>query len=251
MTEEQQLTRQERRALRREEKNSDKSAHARRRVFRRVGLYGGILALIVLSGWGMAKFVTSDPLNVKSVLTDAVAETDWASGSPAARHILVEYSDFQCPACALYHPIVKQLMLDYGDRLRLVYRHFPLFEIHKNARAAAYAAEAAGRQGKFWEMHDMLFERQKEWESAGDPTDMFRGYARDLGLDANRLVADMGNSEVRNNVERGYQSGLRSGVNSTPTFFLDGKQIANPRGYTDFKDVLDRALGDNAEAESQ
>ena len=250
MNEERQLTRQERRALRLEEKESGRGAARRRRIGRRALLWGGVLALVALSAWGMARFVSSDPLNVKSVLLDTVSADDWVSGSPAAKHVLVEYSDFQCPACGAYYPIVKQLAREYGDRVRIVYRDFPLSEIHRNARAAAFAAEAAGKQGKFWEMHDLLFERQKSWESSNDAADIFLGYGRELGLDADKFVADINSTEVRDNVDRDRQSGLRSGVNSTPTFFFDGRRIANLRGYAEFKQFLDEALGVSAEDES-
>ncbi len=249
MNEEKQLTRQERRALRREEKESGRGAASRRRILRRALLWGGVIILIALSGWGMAKFVSSDPLNVKTVLLDAVSPDDWVFGSPAAKHILVEYSDFQCPACGLYYPVVKQIMQEYGGSVRLVYRNFPLSEIHRNARVAAFAAEAAGKQGKFWEKHDMLFERQKSWESSKDAADIFLGYARELGIDADKFVADINSTEVRDNVDRDRQSGLRSGVNSTPTFFLDGKQITNPRGYVEFKQLLDKTLGVSTEGQ--
>lgn len=154
-----------------------------------------------------------------------VSTQDHVKGNPESKAILVEYSDFQCPACGAMYPIIKQVVKESGDNVQLVYRQFPLISIHSNALPAARAAEAAGKQGKFWEMHDLLFEHQKDWEKANNPVDNFVGYARDLGLNEDQFRKDSESDEVKNKVDGDIVSGGGAGVNSTPTFFLNGKKM--------------------------
>ncbi len=155
---------------------------------------------------------------------------------------LVEYSDFQCPACAAYYPVVKQLTKEFSQDLHFTYRYFPLSSIHKNARISAQAAEAAGKQNKFWEMHDLLFENQSEWSALSDPKEKFKEYAKFLGLDMEKFQQDLGSKEVKDKVESDYQSGLSLGVNATPTFFLNNQKITNPRSYEEFKTKIEETL---------
>ncbi|MEK7493920.1 MAG: thioredoxin domain-containing protein [Patescibacteria group bacterium] len=168
---------------------------------------------------------------------NTLAENDNVKGARDAKTILIEYSDFQCPACAAYQPFVKQLAQDFEGTIAIAYRHFPLKQ-HKHAALAAYAAEAAGKQGKFWEMHDMIFETQKEWSSKNDARDTFIGYAEKLGLDRGQFVADIDSDEVIDKVDSQQKSGLRAKVNGTPMFFLNGKKLDTPRSYDDFKTAV-------------
>ena len=114
--------------------------------------------------WGMAQLASSG--SKPALLTSAVSDSDWVKGNRSAPVVLVEYSDFQCPACAASAPLVKQLTEEFGNKIAFVYRHFPLPQ-HKNAYPAAQAAEAAGKQGKFWEMADLIFANQTKWENLG------------------------------------------------------------------------------------
>ncbi len=171
-----------------------------------------------------------------------LTQTDWISGSENASVTLVEYSDFQCPACGAYYPIVKQLKEIFPTQLRVVYRHFPLTTIHRNAKPAARVAEAAGRQEKFWDMHDLLFERQGNWSTTGNPSGIFASYAKELGLDTDRFTRDLGSSSIDNNITAGINSGTALKVQGTPTFFLNGKQIPNPRSIEEFKKKIDDAM---------
>jgi len=176
-------------------------------------------------------------------LIDLSPEKEWTKGNPNAKVTLVEYSDFQCPACGAYYPIIKQLMSEFGDRITFIYRHFPLQQ-HESANLAARTAEAAGAQGKFWEMHDMIFENQLKWSilpfTAGI---IFDGYAKSLGLDVSQFKKDRDSKDVKDRVESDYQSGIKASVNHTPTFFVNQKQILNPRSYDEFKNIIIQALG--------
>ena len=210
----------------------------------RTAAFWGISAL-VLGGmvFGMVKIASrNSPANTKPLsLAGSVIESDWIKGDKDSKIIITEYSDFQCPACASYYEIVKQIHKEFGDKLAIVYRHFPLRQIHANAETAALSAEAAGKQGKFWEMHDMIFEKQKKWESEKNTKEIFTGYAEELGLNPEQFKKDLNSKEVKEKVEADYQSGVKAGVNHTPTFFLNGKEIQNPRSYEEFKNIINEA----------
>ena len=150
-------------------------------------------------------------------LTLPVGKRDHILGPETAAVTLVEYGDYECPYCGLAHPIVKELLRRLGDQLRFAYRHFPLTQVHPHAEHAAQAAEAAGKQGKFWEMHDTLFENQ----DALDDADLIR-YAMALGLNQSRFVRDMGDPAVIEHIREDVYSGIQSGVSGTPTFFING-----------------------------
>lgn len=170
-----------------------------------------------------------------------VSEVDHTAGSPTAPLTLIEYSDFQCPACAAYYPIVERILSEYPDKVRFVYRHFPLPQ-HKNAKSASYAAVAAGMQGKFFEMYRALFDRQADWSDMGDTSAEFSAYAKTIGLDIAKFETDRASDTAAERVTNDYQGGVRASVNSTPTFFLNGKKLSNPPGYDAFKKIIDDEL---------
>ena len=138
---------------------------------------------------------------------------------------IVEFSDFQCPACRAAAPIAKDVVESNPGRVALVYRHFPLETIHRNARAAALVAEAASMQGKFWEYHDILFTRQEDWAGESNPEAKFLKYAEELELDMGAFEEAMKSDEVKNLVDSDITDGLTFNVNSTPTFFVDGQKV--------------------------
>ena len=152
-----------------------------------------------------------------------VGEGDHVRGPANAPATLVEYSDYECPYCGLAHPIVKSVQSHLGRRMRFVFRHFPLTEIHPRALRAAEAAEAAGAEGKFWEMHDLLYENQNALEDA----DLLL-YAGQLGLDLPRFVRGLTEHTHEPRVREDFMSGVRSGVNGTPTFFVNGIRHDGP-----------------------
>ena len=168
--------------------------------------------------------------------------SDHIKGNKEAELVLIEYSDFQCPACGAYYPILKELSREFGDKIVFVYRHFPLTQIHKNAKLAAIVSEAAGKQDKFWEMHDVIFENQKEWSDSESAIDYFTEYAQRLNLDVEEFKSAVDLKELKQKVESDYLSGLELKVNATPTFILNGKKIQNPRSYEEFKKVAESYL---------
>ena len=157
-------------------------------------------------------------------LTPPVNQRDHVAGPPTASLTLVEYGDFECPYCRQAFPIVKQVQQQLGKDLRFVFRHFPLTKVHAHAQHAAEAAEAAGAQGAFWQMHDRLFERQ----FALDAEHLIE-YATELGLDADRLAGALAAGTYRAKVRDDFRSGVQSGVNGTPTFFING--VRHESGY--------------------
>lgn len=152
-------------------------------------------------------------------LRKPVSEEDHIQGDPNAPIELVEYGDYQCPHCGRAYPVVKELQQQLGSRLKLIFRNFPLSKIHPQARAAAIAAEAAAFQGKYWEMHDILFENQTRI----NPTALIE-YAQKIDLDLARFKEDILNPALIEKVEAEFYNGMRSGVNATPTFFINGEK---------------------------
>ncbi len=169
-------------------------------------------------------------------LTIPVGADDHAQGPATAGVTLVEYGDYQCPHCGRAYPIIKAIQARFGDRLRFVFRNMPLQNAHPQAELAAEAAEAAGAQGKFWEMHDAIYEHQRELGP-----DLVRLLAHRLRLDVPKFEADLAAHRFRARVEHDFNSGVRSGVNGTPTFFLNGER------YDDSwdEDTLGQALEDH------
>ena len=233
---------------RRAEKLRLREPDPNRRRGSRLGLWVGVFAAVAVvvviaviankpgEDAGAGETATSTPSTVLAVRPD-----DWTRGSADAPVTLIEYSDFQCSACASYHPVLEQLTAELGPQLQFVYRHFPLRSIHKKADLAGAAAEAAGNQGKFWEMHNKIFENQSKWANARNADEIFISYAQILGLNLDQFKIDLESRVVRDRVDAGYDEALSLGLNSTPTFFVNGKKIVNPRGFEAFRDLLIQA----------
>lgn len=135
--------------------------------------------------------------------------------------VLEEYGDYQCPPCGVLYPELKQIEHEYGNQVQIVFHHFPLMTMHKNALAAAHAAEAARNQNKFWELHDRLYRNQSAWVDQVDPRPIFISYARELGLNVEQFRADMESNQVNQRISADIQRGTSLGVTGTPTVFLD------------------------------
>ena len=156
---------------------------------------------------------------------------------------LVEFGDFQCPACLGYFPIVQQIKAQYGDRISIQFRHFPLSEIHQNAVISSRAAEAAAMQGKFWEMHDKLYENQNAWGTSQTPNTFFESYAQEIGLDVEKFKTDIKSNATNETVQADRAEAQKQGHTSTPTFVLNGKRIENPpRTIEEFGALIEEAL---------
>lgn len=186
----------------------------------------GSLLLTLLVVVGVAVVFTnkaSAPITpVESKLL--VSEGVHSKGSNEAKVTLVEFSDLQCPACRAVQPLVKEILDKNGDKVRFVYRHFPLRSIHPNAALAARASEAAHAQDKFWEYHDKLFEQQVEWAGESDPRLKFLDYAKQLGLDVAKFETDLKDSKLDARIAADEADGNTIGISGTPTFFVNGIQ---------------------------
>ncbi len=185
---------------------------------------------------------SSTPVSQENQKLLEVVSDDYIKGNKDASVTIVEYLDFECEACGAYYPLVKQLAEEFKNDVRFVNRYFPL-PGHKNGLPAALAAEAAGKQGKYWEMHNILFDNQKNWgeKQSPDPA-IFEGYAKQIGLNMDQFKKDVGSNEVKERVNRDKNSGTKLGVSGTPTFFLNGEKIPNPKTPEDFKTFINAAI---------
>jgi protein-disulfide isomerase len=155
---------------------------------------------------------------------------------------LTEYGDYQCPSCKAYHPIVSEVLRRFPTQVRLEFRHYPLVQIHPNAMAASVAAEAAGEQGRYWEMHDLLFDNQSVWSRTLNPESEFLSMANRIGLDANRFMQSVRSPELQQRVLRDVVLGRDRNVEAVPTFFLNGERIASPPTVAEFVRTIELKL---------
>ena len=168
-----------------------------------------------------------------------IEDNDHLRGSRDAQVTLVEYGDFQCPYCARAHAALTELMQQHGERVALVYRHLPLNDLHPLAAPAAQAAEAAGAQGKFWEMHDALFENQGMLDEAALPA-----LASGLGLDAQRFASELDEGKHGDRVEQQAEQARALGARGTPTFFINGERYQGDSDHASLASALKKALGE-------
>jgi protein-disulfide isomerase len=187
----------------------------------RCSLAGRVVYLCHVLAWERvaetAGLKRKDSMNKVSKSISPVKGHDHVQGSINAPYVLVEYGDYQCPYCGEAHEVVKEIQERLGDKLCFVYRNFPLVDIHEHAEHAAEAAEAAAAQGRFWEMHNLLFENQNALEDED-----LAAYAAELGLDAKRLIADVRSGAHAARIKQDLISGEQNGVNGTPAFFVNG-----------------------------
>jgi protein-disulfide isomerase len=182
---------------------------------------------------------------MKGQLKPVVSSKDHIQGNASAALELVEYGDYQCPFCGAAYPIIKNIQRKLGDDLKFVFRNFPLAEMHPDAFMAAVAAEAAALQNKFWKMHDIIFENQQ----ALTLDDLFV-YAKEIDLDLERFKNDISNQEVIDKVENDFESGVRSGVNGTPSFYINGRKYNGDYEEKVFSFYLKSLLSGNLQEES-
>lgn len=237
------LTKKEKRELAKEKKAREGQKEEAQAVAKKAIVIALILVAIGYFGYKIYAFFTA-PIPEVAQQPVNVVDSDWMKGNSQAEATLIEYGDFQCPACATYYPMTKQLLQDYPENLRIVYRHFPL-PSHRNAYPAALAAEAAGNQGKFWEMHDILFEKQDEWSNLANPKEKFLEYATELGLDLDKFESFYESDEAKNSADADTLSGNNLGVNATPTFYLNGRKLESIRSYQDFSSRVEEVIESN------
>lgn len=195
--------------------------------------------IIVLFGYYFISTATdksNDSVNIE------INANDHVRGSVNGKVTIVEFGDFQCPACGAYDPIVREAIEKNKNDVKFVFKNFPLTQIHRNALIASKAVESAGLQGKYWEMHDLLYDKQEEWSNSMNAKDVLANYAKILSLDVNKFVTDLENKSIEENIFNEYKEGIKLGVQGTPTFFLNGRKIDNPRNVEDFDKLIKEEL---------
>lgn len=200
-----------------------------------------VVAAVFLSGPSSTKKSSTTITDTALLLGDK--DLRQATGTPSAKVTIVEFGDFQCPACGAVNPIVKKVIADYQDKIYFVFRNFPL-PMHPNALVSAEAAYAAGLQGKFWEMESMLYESQLEWsEKSGDePRKIMRSYAEKLDLDMTKFNESLDSNAGAEKIQKDQNDGYQLGVDSTPTFFINGEKFSGSMSYDQFKKLIDDRL---------
>ena len=196
----------------------------------------GVIVVTVIAG--MVYMSTGNRLSVDDIGREGSANVlaaeerngniaDHVRGDEGAELTIIEYGDFQCPGCKTYSDHMSSLMTKYDGHIRLVYRHFPITQFHPNARAAAAASEAAGLQGKFWEMHDLLFANQAEWSNAqaNERGELFQVYARQIALDADKFTEDLAGANVSQKINFDVALARLNSVTGTPSFFINGDEV--------------------------
>jgi protein-disulfide isomerase len=171
---------------------------------------------------------------------DQVGAADHVKGNPESAVTLVVYADFQCPACANEHRVMAQAWPRIADRVQVVFRHYPLTSTHRFAWTAALYAEAAGLQGRFWDMYDLLFINQAYWSNLSAVEDEFDGYLQQLGLDVEQARGDMRSERVLQKVRNDQRGGTRAGVRSTPALFVNGRMQPVPQNPVDLIALINR-----------
>jgi len=230
----QKLTKKQKRELARKTRRAVQEKEKKMKFLYKTVVWIVAIGIICFAGYRFFVWISTPVDNVidQEILGDL--SKDWVKGDPDAVVTLVEYGDFQCPACGAYFQVLKSIVEDDSQNIKIVYRHFPLSNIHTNAISAALASEASGLQGEFWGMHDKLFDNQDEWSDSRDPIDIFVDYANDLDLDVDKFRVDFESELVANLVNEDIDTGNRIGINSTPSFILNGEKVMLTRNIDDF-----------------
>lgn len=190
----------------------------------------GFLAILVIFNKSPQIDITKLDVNAIQVASKENGSiADHVYGKTDSKVTLIEYGDYQCPPCGTYYPIIKSVVDEYKDKIRFVFRNFPIANSHPNARAAAATAEAAGLQGKYWEMHDKVYANQDSWSDlTGEKrNNFFAGYAKDLGLDAAEFNKAIASDEITNKIDYDMALGRKAEVDATPTFILNGTKLSS------------------------
>jgi len=194
--------------------------------------FWGIVAVVILVLVGIFYFTGNKPKT--SGNSGSGGPSNHVIGNTSSNVALVEYGDYQCPYCGEFYPVVKQVQTEFSNQMSFQFVNFPLVSLHQNAFAASRAAEAAALQGKFWEMHDLLYQENEvtlanssanTWVNASDPTTYFNQYAQQLGLNVTKFKSDYASSQVNDTINADMSKGNALNVQGTPSFFLNGKQI--------------------------
>lgn len=207
----------------------------RKRDLRKTYYYIIFLVLFLVSALLWVKFSKRDVIGADD-------GSDPARGASDSKVTIVEFSDFQCPACGVMHPVLAEMVKRYPDEVKIVYKNYPLVSVHKWAYTAALAGECAFEEGKFWELHDLLFSRQRIWSQALDPREDFLSYAEELGMDRSGFNTCIDSSAIRKRVEEDRKEGRKLNINSTPTFFINNKRYVGVWKVQEFDRIIRKVL---------
>lgn len=220
---------------------------------KRYALWGSLVAAMALVVIVVVQFADEQPevsqastntqnQNNETELPDELQprENDWTQGNPDADVVIVKYSDFQCPACRIYASMDDRFSKEMGDDVLFVFRYFPLQSFSHSFLAARYA-EAAGRQGEFWRMHDLIYINQQRW-SNGNAESIFRQFADSIDLDMEQLDADLQDPGLEERINADYESGVSLGVNSVPTIYINGDKVQNINSMEAYRDLIESYL---------
>ncbi|MCA9343111.1 thioredoxin domain-containing protein [Candidatus Saccharibacteria bacterium] len=202
-----------------------------------------ILGVLILGFIGFLVYQNNDDGGSGDTGNTDVQASQHTTGEGTKNVTLVEYGDFQCPSCGQFFPIVEQVKEQYGDDITFQFRHFPLTQIHQNAMAAHRAAEAASKQGKFWEMHDLLYQRQNLWAQSQNAAGIMEDYATELELNVEQFKTDYQSSEVNAVINADLKAGQEIKVTGTPTFVINGEVVELPNPSLEaFTKLIDEAI---------
>lgn len=240
----QKLTKEQKRELRKQEWQQKAESEAKQEQYKKTAIWIGVAVAVILAIFGLAMLVNS-PTNstTSSLKAPTLNEKDlYTKGDIKAKVTLTEYGDFQCPACASYHPIVNAIVEEYKDKILFIYRDFPLVNTHKYAHLSSRAAFAANKQNKYWEMYDLLYQNQDSWAKSTNAQELFVDYAKSLGLDIDKFNSDLDSNEAKKFVDEALATATGLGLNSTPSFFINGAKIDNPNNFEEFKTLINNEL---------
>lgn len=213
---------------------------------KQAGIWIGIIVILLATFWGLIALVNSTSSSANPIAQAkhpaSVSKNDITLGiASKAKVTLIEYADFQCPACKAYAESVKKLNKDFKDDLFIAYRFIPL-DIHKNALTSAQAAYAAYKQNKFWEMDELLYQNQDSWADLDNPQKAFTEYAKKINLDIDQFIKDYNTDETLKFINSQKDEGISINITYAPSFFVNGKLIENPQNYEAFKQIIQNAL---------
>ncbi len=205
--------------------------------------FWAIIAAIVLLFVGIAVFGGKDKAKTSSTDKNSNLSNN-VQGKGTSGVVLVEYGDYECPYCTAAAPVIKAGVAELGDKIKFQFRHFPLTNLHQNAFAAARAAEAAAQQGKFWEMHDALYDASNNlvWTKASNPNPFFEKYAQQINLNMDKYKADFASSQVNDTINADMEEGKKLEITGTPTFFINGKKVEIQPTIDSFRKTVNDAI---------